>query len=30
VHEGTKAVLSSVKNGYARIVREARVYEVEA
>ncbi len=29
VHEGTKAVLSSVKNGYARIVRESRVYEVE-
>ncbi len=29
VHEGTKAVLSSVKNGYAKIVRESRVYEVE-
>ncbi|NMC06200.1 MAG: hypothetical protein GYA24_13375 [Candidatus Lokiarchaeota archaeon] len=28
IHEGTKAVLSSVKNGYARIVRECRVYEV--
>ncbi len=29
IHEGTKAVLSSVKNGYARIVRESRVYEVD-
>jgi hypothetical protein len=29
IHEDTKAVLSSVKNGYARIVREARVYEME-
>jgi hypothetical protein len=29
IHEDTKAVLSSVKNGYAKIVREARVYEVE-
>ncbi len=29
IHEDTKAVLSSVKNGYAKIVRESRVYEVE-
>ncbi|MEX2681331.1 MAG: hypothetical protein Q6373_007005, partial [Candidatus Sigynarchaeota archaeon] len=28
IHEGTAAVLSSVKHGYAAIVREARVFEV--
>ncbi len=30
VHERTPAILSSVKNGYASIVRECRVYEVDA
>ncbi len=30
IHEDTKAIMSTVKNGYAAIVREARVYEVES